>query len=284
MSTSPAWTAPSCASSAPLARVVSASMRAIRASRQQRRELFLEAFGAASDRGDVGVAAVGAGARHRLGEGAVVAAQRPVLLVEDAPGAAVRAAAHPAAFAALEHRCVAAPVEEDQALLAARDALAQRVDDLRREPWRHAADRAAAETDGHFRQPSHVDQSHARPGGIADAVRHRQATVVAGVRPLPRLERWRRRAQHDERSFAPAAPDSEVARRVARPFLLLVRGVVLLVDNDQAEPWQAPRRSPAVCRARGRRDRAGPRASCAGAAPASARCAGRRCGARRSVA
>ena len=80
---------------------------------QQRGELLLEPLGAAADRRDVGVAAVGAGARHRLGEAAVVAAQGAVLLVEDAPGAAVRAAAQPAAVAALQHRRVAAPVEED---------------------------------------------------------------------------------------------------------------------------------------------------------------------------
>ena len=100
---------------------------------KQRRELLLEALGAATDRRDVGVAALRAAARHRFGEAAVVAAQRPVLLVEDAPGAAMRAAAQPAAVAALEHRRVAAPIQEDEALHAAADALAQGREDLRRE-------------------------------------------------------------------------------------------------------------------------------------------------------
>ena len=102
--------------------------------RQQRRELLLEPLGAAPDRRDVEVAALGTGARHRLGQAAMVAAQSPVLLVEDAPGAAVRAAAEPAAFAALQHRRIAAPVQEHQALLAAGDPLAQCRHDLRREP------------------------------------------------------------------------------------------------------------------------------------------------------
>jgi hypothetical protein len=108
---------------------------------KQRRELLLEPFGAAADRRDVGVAAIGAGARHRRGQAAVMAAQRPVLLVEDAPRAAMRAAAQPAAFAALQHRRIAAPVEEDEALLAARHALVQCRDDLRRERRRRVSAR-----------------------------------------------------------------------------------------------------------------------------------------------
>ena len=89
-------------------------------------QLFFEPLGAAADRRDVEVAAFGAGARHALGEAAVVAAQAAVELVEDAPGAAVRAAALPTAVAAVQHRRVAAAVQEDEALLAGVDALLQR--------------------------------------------------------------------------------------------------------------------------------------------------------------
>ncbi len=164
-----------------------------------------------------------------------MAAQRPVLLVEDAPGAAVRAAAQPAALAALQHRRVAAPVEEDEALLAARDALVQRGDDLRRERRRR---RAGAQADGGLGQPAHVDQADRRPGRAADPLGQGEAPIAAQLRALPGLERRRRRAEDDEDALAPAAPDRQVARRVARAFLLLVRGVVLLVDDDDAEPRQ----------------------------------------------
>ena len=130
-STSPAWTAPSRASSCPRRRVLSASMRAMRtacrtAAGQRRGNLLLQPLGAAPDRRDVEVAALRAGARHPLGEAAVMAAQGAVELVEDPPGAAVRAAAAPAAVVALQHRRIATPIEEQQALLAARDALAHR--------------------------------------------------------------------------------------------------------------------------------------------------------------
>ncbi len=65
-----------------------------------------------------------------------------------------------------------------------------------------------------------------------------EAPIAAGLGALPGLERRRRRAEEDGDALAPAAPDREVARRVARAFLLLVRRVVLLVDDDQAEPRQ----------------------------------------------
>jgi hypothetical protein len=55
---------------------------------------------------------------------AVVAAQRAVDLVEHAEGAAVRALAFPAAVGAVQHRRVAAPVQEHHGLLAARHPLA----------------------------------------------------------------------------------------------------------------------------------------------------------------
>ncbi len=70
---------------------------------------------------------------HALGEAAVVAAQRAVDLVEDPEGAAVRAFALPAAVAAGQHRRVAAPVQEHHALFAARDPLADGVEQRARQ-------------------------------------------------------------------------------------------------------------------------------------------------------
>src|SRR6185295_15658480 len=128
----------------------------------------------------------------------------------------------PAALAALQDRRIAAPVEEDQALLAAADSLAQRGEDLRRERRRR---RARAQADSRLGQPPHVDQADRRPGGSADPLGQGEAPVAAGFGALPGLERRRRRAEDDENPLAPAAPDRQVARRIARAFLLLVGGV-----------------------------------------------------------
>src|SRR5438105_4600566 len=98
------------------------------AAAQRLGQLLLQPLGAAADRRDVEVAALRACARHTLGEAAVVTAQRAIELVEHAPRAAVRATALPAAIAAMQHRRIAAAVEEDEALLSAIDARLQRVE------------------------------------------------------------------------------------------------------------------------------------------------------------
>src|SRR5438067_7856635 len=116
---------------------------------QQPGELLLEPLGAAADRRDVEVAAVRTSARNALGEAAMVAAQAAVELVKNAPRAAMRAAAFPAAVATVQHRRVATAVEEDETLLAALDALLQRGDERRRERRGHAFA---------LRQLVHVDQ------------------------------------------------------------------------------------------------------------------------------
>jgi hypothetical protein len=93
---------------------------------QQLGQVFFEPLGAAAERCDVDVAAAWAGARHAFGEAAVVAAQRAVYLVKDAVGAAVRALAFPVAVVAGQHRRIAAPVQKNQRLFAARHALGNR--------------------------------------------------------------------------------------------------------------------------------------------------------------
>jgi hypothetical protein len=148
----------------------------------------------------------------------------------------MRARAHPGAFAALQHRRVAAAVQEQQALLAALDAVVQRRDELRRQAGRRAVLRRRAQALGGARQPPHVDQSQRRPGGVTDPLRHRHVQVAAAFRALPALQGRCRRAEQHERALAVAAPDREVTRRVARALLLLVRRVVLLVDDDEPEP------------------------------------------------
>ena len=81
---------------------------------QQLGQVFFEPLGAAAHRGDVHIAARRAGARHALGEAAVMAAQRAVYFVKHPVRAAMRAFAFPAAVVAGQHGCVAAPVQKNQ--------------------------------------------------------------------------------------------------------------------------------------------------------------------------
>ena len=76
----------------------------------------------------------------------------------------------------------------------------------------------------------------AASGRSSIAARQDDALVPAGHRVLVGLHRRRRRAEHDERARVLRADDRDVAAVVARALVLLVRGVVLLVDDDQAEP------------------------------------------------
>jgi hypothetical protein len=166
----------------------------------------------------------------RFAQAAVVAAQRAVLLVEDAPGAAVRAPALPAAGTAVQHRRVAAAVEQQQALFAARQAFLQRAEQGRCEH--------ALRPLGRLWQLPHVHQPHPGHGTAAHAFGQRQALVATLLHPLPGLQRWRGRTQQHGHALAVAAPDGQVARRIARTFLLLEGRVVLFVDDDQAQAWQ----------------------------------------------
>ena len=232
-STSPACTAPSCASSAPFVRVLSASMRAIARARGSSAASCSSSRSVPRPIGAMSRLPQSGQARGTaLGEAAVVAAQRAVQLVEDAPGAAVRAAALPAALAAMQHRRIAAPVQEHQALLAARDALAASA-------ATSGGDSAGAGALGRLRQPAHVDQAHRRPGAAADALGQARGagSGPASARCQLSSDGVAEPSTH-RHAFAPAAPDRQVARRIARAFLLLVRRVVLLVDDDQAEPRQ----------------------------------------------
>jgi hypothetical protein len=155
-------------------------------------------------------------------EAAVVAAQALVGQVQHQVGGAAPATRDPAAGRAGQYRRIAAAVEEDQALFAAVEAalqagqqrgrkaflqfLAPRVDDAHRG---HGLGHGAL---GQFQQPG-----SARCGGVVEG-----------------LQRRRGRTEHDGDVRLMRAPDRHVARRVAQAFLLLERGVVLLVDDDQA--------------------------------------------------
>ena len=174
----------------------------------------------------------------------------------------MRAAALPAAVGAVQHRRIAAPVQEHQALLAAVDAFLQRREQRRRQRRARRCGRSAARS--------------CRPAAPAAARRRRCAPAATAAGSAPRVARCQLSSDGvaepstHGRAVEPAAVDGQVARRVARAFLLLVRRVVFLVDDDQAQAAASRRTPRAACRAPGRPGPGGRRASGAGAAPASA--------------
>jgi hypothetical protein len=73
------------------------------------------------------------------------------------------------------------------------------------------------------------------------SLREVDALVSPRLRVLPALERWRRGAEDHRTACALGERHRGVASRVAQPFLLLERGVVLLIDDDQSEPRHRPK-------------------------------------------
>ena len=59
--------------------------------------------------------------------------------------------------------------------------------------------------------------------------------VFAALRVVEALERRRGGAEHDHRAFHLAAHHGDVARVIARRFLLLVGMLVLFIHDDEAE-------------------------------------------------
>ena len=80
--------------------------------------MFFKLLRAAPHGGNVGIAACGAHAGHPFGETAVVAAQGAVNFVKHPKRTAMRAFTFPAAICAMQHGRIAAPVEQQHALLA----------------------------------------------------------------------------------------------------------------------------------------------------------------------
>jgi hypothetical protein len=159
-----------------------------------------------------------------------MAAQAAVGQVQHEVGGAALAARDPAARGAGQHRRIAAPVEEDEALFAALQTLTE------------GAQQDAGQPVLQFLEPR-VDALHGRQAGVGHrALAQREQRVarrrarIGRVRPA--LQRRRRRTEHDRNAAFARAEDGDVARRVAHAVLLLERGVVLLVDDDQPEVGQ----------------------------------------------
>ncbi len=141
------------------------------------------------------------------------------------PGAA-RAACVPAAGFARKDRRIPAPIDEHQALLAPRQAGADR-----REHRRAKAllSRLVAQIDG---------THHGQPGTGRGALVERDSRVAALAEVVPALERRRRAAQHHRAGGELRSIDGRIACRISQAFLLLEGAVVLFVDHDERKLGQ----------------------------------------------
>src|SRR5919106_3879320 len=146
--------------------------------------------------------------------------------MENHASTAPLAAGGPAARLAGEHRRIAAPVDENKALLPVGKTL------LDFEEKRFA--KALLRRIRLDIQGSYCGQPRAGRGAAA-----KLEPLVASEGPVvPGLERWSRRAEHHRAAGDLGAVHRGVAGGVAQALLLLERGVVLLVDDDQGKPGQ----------------------------------------------
>ena len=192
----------------------------------QLRQGALEPLRAEAQRQQILIAAFGAGPGHRLGVTAVMAAQRSLGAMDDQPRGAARALRLPTAPRTEERGRESAPVDEQQRLLAPADALG----DGGAQPWAHAlvSVRAPVGNEAHRRH------GRSRTG----AAWEQEASVAPASRGRVALQGRRRTAQDDRHVAQSRTIDRNVSRVVAHAVLLLERPVVLLVDDDQAEPRQ----------------------------------------------
>ena len=165
-----------------------------------------------------------AGGRWRRGEAAVMADELALEAVVDQPRVAVRAVEAEAAGAAERERRVAAAIEKQQRLLTA---LQRGLHDAGKPRRDEAPARRAFAL-----QVDRLDRGLVLP---AEALREREPPVAAAPRVHHRLDRRRRRGEHDRNVRDACAHHRHVARVVVHAVFLLVDGVVLLIDHDQAE-------------------------------------------------
>ena len=194
--------------------------------REERGDLVLDPLGAESDVLEILPGAVHARRRNPHRVVAVVAPRPPCRLVNRQRHAAVGTVERLAALAAEHARREAAAVEQHHRLLPPSEPLLDR----RRE--RPADDHVG--TGIRILLP-HVDDRHGRHRAVEDALLERDQLVAAVLRVVEALERRRGGAEHGQRAARPRAHHRHVAAVVARALLLLVRPVVLLVHDDQAE-------------------------------------------------
>src|ERR1700674_109195 len=152
---------------------------------------------------------------------AMVAVQAPLGTVEHQIGTAARATGDPAALRAQQHGSVTAAIDEYEALFAAPQALAQRLQHARRDTG------FALRLD------------HAVHGGklrrLDGAAGKLQIAVMSGAGAMVTLERRRCRTENDGNAQLLRAEYRHVTRRITQAVLLLEGAVVFLVNDNQPQ-------------------------------------------------
>ena len=146
-----------------------------------------------------------------------------------------------AAGAAHHDKGVAAAIEQDDGLLAARESGLGLRDQTAREELL---------LPGLLKLLPHVDQLDLGQRALVHALRHLDQRVAATLGVVPALERRRGRTQHHGRFGELGSHHGDIARVVARILFLLVGRIVLLVDDDEAQAEPLARRWPTACRPR----------------------------------
>ena len=249
-----------------------------RARRQERAENFLQLFRALAHGQKIQAAATRARRRVRRGPAAVMAEQALAALVVGQPDVAVRALGHRGALQAVHQRRVAPAVEHDYRLLA---------------PLHHGLQglQALGRQRGTFRalfgQGHHA---HLRQFAAAHALVQQMQRNPPFPGRVIALHVRRGRTHEQQRPLALGPVPGNLLGLVHKALVLLERGIVLLVQNDQAHvvqrqqkrgsrPHHQTRHIARSCPASRRGFRPGPRCgsrSCPG--PCSAPCPGPRPG------
>ena len=190
-----------------------------------RPDLALDALRAATQVADARRGAARAARGQRRRPTAVVAAQGRAGLVVDERSLAVGAGLDVAAIPAQHDRRGAAPVEDEDGLLAG-----GHVERGERRIER-SRDRAAMAVGELGAQVDDLDERR-----LADRPRGQDDPRVRPVeRPAVALDRRRRRPEDDRRTGQPPELEGRVPSLESRRPVALVRGVVLLVDDDDPE-------------------------------------------------
>src|SRR5579872_954289 len=192
---------------------------------KKRLRLFSEPLDAGAASGEaVGLLARWAEMRARLDMAAMVTGELAAKAMLDQPGRTIGTLEAMAAGAAERQRRITAPIEEEERLFAFRPRLLDGGDQARRQPA--SARRSLA---------AQVDRRQIRQAARAKARGKFEPIVPALLGVDARLDRGRRRGEHDRRAFDPRSHHRHVARVVRRAVFLLVGRFVLLIDNDEAE-------------------------------------------------
>ena len=162
--------------------------------------------------------------RHRLRFSALMAHQPLKEPMLHHPCIAMIAADLMPARPAERHRRIAATVEEDQRLLSRFQPLRHSIP----QRWRHP--RAAR----HILR-THVNRGHLRHHCLTKSSGQSLALILAGLDIRPAFKTWRGRGQHHLRPIDGCPKHGHVASIIHHPVFLLVRRVMLLIDDDQTK-------------------------------------------------